>query len=49
MAFEGPLGPFVSTLVAAQEIHIGKLTSMGLGRIAVALGLDGSPTTVLDP
>lgn len=43
--FEGPLGPFVSTLMAAQEVHIGKLTSMGLGRIALAFGHDGSAMT----
>lgn len=36
--FEGPLGPFVPTLVAAREIHIGKQTSWGLGHIALTLG-----------
>ena len=36
--FEGPIGPFAGTLAAAEEIHVGKLTSMGLGRVAVRLG-----------
>lgn len=40
--FEGPVGAFVPTLVAAQEIHVGKLTSMGLGRVALAFGPDGA-------
>lgn len=38
--FEGPLGPFVPTLVAAREIHIGKQTSWGLGRFALTLNTE---------
>lgn len=41
--FQGPLDAFVPTLIAAQDCHIGKLTSMGLGRIAVTL--PASPST----
>ncbi len=41
--FEGDLGPFVPTLVAAQELHIGSGVSWGLGRFALARGPDGSP------
>lgn len=40
ITFKGPLGGFVPTLRAAEEIHIGKLTSMGLGRVALNVGLD---------
>lgn len=36
--FEGPLGPFAATLAAAELAHVGKMTSMGLGHIAVHLG-----------
>jgi len=43
--FEGPLGPLVPTLLAAQEIHIGKNISMGLGRFVLTLGDHGPPET----
>jgi len=33
--FAGRITPFASTLVAAEEMNVGKMTSMGLGRIAV--------------
>jgi len=36
LEFAGPLAPFASTLLAAEEMHVGKMTSMGLGRIEVA-------------
>ncbi len=35
LEFEGPIGPLLPVLRAAEVVHVGKQTSFGLGRIAV--------------
>ena len=35
VAYEGRVGPFIPTLLVASAVHVGKLASMGLGRIDV--------------
>lgn len=39
VVYEGLLGPFIPTLLIASDVHVGKLASMGLGRLDVATGV----------